>query len=58
MNNGRSAYAKETEQIGARTKYELHHKHFISLNGQIYDIDNITLTTPKRHIEIHREHKQ
>jgi hypothetical protein len=58
MKKGRSAYTKETEQIGARTKYELHHKQYISLNGGVYDIDNITLATPKRHIEIHREHKQ
>lgn len=58
MKKGRSAYTKETEQIGARTKYELHHKQYISLNGGVYDIDNITLAPPKRHIEIHREHKQ
>ena len=58
MKNGRSAYVRKTEKIGGRTKYELHHKHFISLNGQVYDIDNMTLTTPKRHIEIHRECKQ
>jgi hypothetical protein len=58
MQNGRSAYVRKAEKIGARTKYELHHKHLISLSGQVYDIDNITLTTPKRHIEIHRAHKQ
>ncbi|UZE87386.1 S-type pyocin domain-containing protein [Pseudomonas viciae] len=58
MKKGRSAYVRKAEKIGGRTKYELHHKHFISLNGQVYDIDNITLTTPKRHIEIHRERKQ
>lgn len=58
MENGRSAYVRKAEKIGARIKYELHHKHFVSLNGQVYDIDNITLTTPKRHIEIHRERKQ
>ncbi|EJL01960.1 S-type pyocin family protein [Pseudomonas fluorescens Q2-87] len=57
MEKGRSAYVRKAEKIGARTRYELHHKHFISLNGQVYDIDNITLITPKRHIEIHRERK-
>jgi len=34
-------------------KYELHHVEQIGLGGDVYDLDNIRIVTPKRHIEIH-----
>lgn len=53
ISNGLSAYSPVTEQVGGRKKYEIHHVKPISQNGAIYDIDNLRVLTPKRHIEIH-----
>ncbi|WP_144922925.1 MULTISPECIES: S-type pyocin domain-containing protein [unclassified Pseudomonas] len=58
MKRGLAAIVNKNERIGRRYTYELHHIKYISHGGEIYDLDNINLMTPKRHIEIHREHKQ
>ncbi|EOM1918670.1 HNH endonuclease, partial [Shigella sonnei] len=39
---------------GKRTSFKLHHEKPISQNGGVYDMDNISVVTPKRHIDIHR----
>ncbi|WP_235895332.1 HNH endonuclease signature motif containing protein [Yersinia vastinensis] len=57
IKNGKAPSPRESEQIGSRVKYELHHVKPISDNGAVYDIDNIKVLTPKRHIEIHKEVK-
>ncbi len=54
---GYSAFVKRSDRAGGRVKYELHHKVYISRNGDIYNFDNISIVTPKRHIEIHQENK-
>ena len=54
MKNGRSAYARKPDSIGQRVKYELHHIEEIRNSGAVYDVDNLGVTTPKRHIEIHQ----
>ncbi len=54
MKNGRSAYARKFESVGQRVKYELHHIEEIRNGGAVYDVDNLSVTTPKRHIEIHQ----
>lgn len=54
---GKAPAPKETEQVGGRVKYELHHVKPIKDNGGVYDVDNIRVTTPKLHIEIHRGSK-
>lgn len=51
---GKAPAPKESEQVGGRIKYELHHDKSISDGGGVYDLDNIRVTTPKRHIDIHR----
>ncbi|WP_328592881.1 hypothetical protein [Yersinia thracica] len=33
----------------------LHHKNYISKGGAMYNVDNISATTPKRYINIHKE---
>ncbi|WP_134677499.1 S-type pyocin domain-containing protein [Ectopseudomonas khazarica] len=53
MLRGRSPYAPLAEQVGGRVKYELHHIEPIGIGGAVYDLDNIRIVTPKRHIEIH-----
>ncbi|MCJ2371459.1 S-type pyocin domain-containing protein [Pseudomonas sp. RGM 3321] len=55
MKKGYAAFVRKTERRGARNKYELHHKIHLFHGGDIYNVDNIYVTTPTRHIEIHKE---
>lgn len=54
IKNGKAPSPKEREQVGRRVKYELHHLKPISKNGAVYNIKNIRVLTPKRHIDIHK----
>ncbi|WP_397457613.1 S-type pyocin domain-containing protein [Pseudomonas asplenii] len=58
LSKGYSAFVRKADRVGKRIRYELHHKKYISLGGDVYDTDNINVVTPKRHIEIHQENKQ
>lgn len=44
---------QETEQVGGREKYEIHHVTGVGQDGAVYDVDNMRITTPKLHINIH-----
>ena len=57
MKNGYGAFVKKNERVGARIKYELHHKQYISMDGEVYHLENIRLMTPRQHIQTHRENK-
>ncbi|WP_404975985.1 HNH endonuclease signature motif containing protein [Yersinia intermedia] len=57
IKNGKAPSPRESEQVGGRVKHELHHVKPISKGGAVYDIDNIRVLTPKRHIKIHKEVK-
>ncbi|WP_434523882.1 S-type pyocin domain-containing protein [Photorhabdus asymbiotica] len=48
-----SPYSPRQEHVGNREKYELHHVKFIKDGGEVYNLDNLRVVTPKRHIEIH-----
>ena len=52
--NGKAPYVKSSERAGSAVKFEFHHKVYVSMDGAVYDVDNITVVTPKRHKEIHR----
>ncbi|WP_339373495.1 HNH endonuclease [Xenorhabdus innexi] len=54
---GRSPYVPKDERVGGREVNEIHHNKPISKDGEVYDMDNLRITTPKRHIEIHRGKK-
>lgn len=54
LNKGYSPFPPEAEQIGGRTRYELHHITPIKDGGAVYDVDNIGILTPKRHIDLHK----
>lgn len=58
MKNGRAPIVKESDQRGKRIRFELHHKIYISANGEVYGIDNIAILTPKNHINTHKEQKR
>ncbi|MDF0732709.1 S-type pyocin domain-containing protein [Pseudomonas entomophila] len=44
MKLGQAPFVPRSERVGARSVYELHHRKPISLGGDVYDVDNITLT--------------
>lgn len=53
LRDGLAPSARPSEQLGKRKKYELHHITPISEGGAVYDIDNLTVLTPKQHVELH-----
>ena len=54
MKVGKAPKTRTQDVSGKRTSFELHHEKPISQNGSVYDMDNISVVTPKRHIDIHR----
>ena len=54
IDGGNSPFASKKEQVGGRKRLELHHVVPISKGGALYDVDNIRIMTPKRHIEVHK----
>lgn len=54
IEKGNAPYPVPEEQVGGRETFELHHVKPISQDGGVYDMDNLRVTTPKRHIDIHR----
>lgn len=53
MEKGYSPFVRKVDRAGLRDKFELHHIQPISKGGAVYDVDNLGVTTPKKHIEIH-----
>ncbi|MFI8383263.1 S-type pyocin domain-containing protein [Pseudomonas sp. NPDC079086] len=53
MRGGSSPFVQETEAVGGRKVHELHHIERIVDGGAVYDVDNLRVTTPKNHINIH-----
>ncbi|MCK9789763.1 HNH endonuclease [Providencia rettgeri] len=54
VSKGYSPFARKKDQVGGRKVHELHHDNPISEGGEVYNMDNLRVTTPKRHIDIHR----
>ncbi|NYH07062.1 S-type pyocin domain-containing protein [Pseudomonas moraviensis] len=54
MKNGRAPFVRKADRQGGQVKFELHHMKYISKGGEVYDIENIRITTPKQHSEIHK----
>ncbi|WP_338629142.1 HNH endonuclease [Yersinia intermedia] len=54
---GYSPFTQSKEKVGGRDKFELHHVAPIKDNGAVYDVDNLRVTTPKLHIEIHSKNR-
>lgn len=53
MAKGRSPVAIPEEGVGANKVFELHHLDYIKNGGEVYDMDNLRVLTPRRHLEIH-----
>jgi hypothetical protein len=54
MKKGKAPIVRDSDFAGARVKYELHHKMGLAEGGDLYNADNISIVTPKAHIEIHK----
>ncbi|WP_024645154.1 S-type pyocin domain-containing protein [Pseudomonas syringae] len=55
LSNKRAPRAPLADHVGKRVKYEIHHKHWVSDGGSVYDLDNLIIMTPKEHIQNHRK---
>lgn len=51
---GLAPYPTPSEQVGGRTTFELHHLEEIQHGGEVFNMDNIYITTPRLHIGIHK----
>ncbi len=54
MKNGRAPFCKKSDRVGGRVKFEVHHAKEIQFGGEVYDIENLKVTTPRNHINIHK----
>ena len=51
---GNAPKTREWDSVGGRSVFELHHIDRVSEGGEVYDVDNLGVVTPKNHIDIHR----
>ncbi|KPC35695.1 S-type pyocin [Pseudomonas syringae pv. cilantro] len=58
MKAGNAPHPKLEDQVGRRTKFEIHHKDEIANGGAVYNMDNLVIMTPKQHIAHHRNRPQ
>ncbi|QZN94053.1 S-type pyocin domain-containing protein [Symbiopectobacterium purcellii] len=53
MSKGWAPYVRKSDRAGKRNKAEIHHVIALKDGGLLYDIDNMRIITPKRHVYIH-----
>ncbi|ELZ5939810.1 HNH endonuclease [Providencia stuartii] len=54
MAEGKAPKTPKDGKAGKRTSFDIHHEDPIDNGGGVYDMDNLRIVTPKRHIDIHR----
>lgn len=52
MSKGKAPYAPIKEHYGKNNKYVLHHKQPIDKGGDVYNLDNLIIVSPKMHQNI------
>lgn len=57
ISEGKAPIAIETEHAGERMRFEIHHVVYIKNGGEVYNVDNLAVMTPKLHIQTHKENK-
>jgi hypothetical protein len=55
MQSGGAPHARYKDAAGKRKTFELHHVELVSKGGAVYDVDNLRISTPKNHIDLHRK---
>ncbi|KQV10605.1 ATP synthase F0F1 subunit beta [Pseudomonas sp. Root329] len=58
MRKGAAPFPIANDQYGGRVKFELHHQLEIAQGGAVYDMENIVVMTPRRHVLVHKGGKQ
>ena len=58
LRNGKAPFAQRPEHNGENARYEIHHIENVRHGGAVYDVDNLAIMTPKRHVAIHKEDRQ
>ena len=54
IKRGNAPFCVEDDAQGGRERFEIHHIKEIQYGGEVYDVDNLSVVTPKRHIDIHK----
>lgn len=54
LSTGNAPAVRDRDAVGKRGTFELHHIEQIADGGEVYNVDNLRVTTPKNHINIHR----
>ena len=54
MQDGKAPRAREADMVGKRQTHNLHHVEQISEGGEVYNVDNLRVNTPKNHIDVHK----
>ena len=54
MSIGKAAKTRKTDAVGKRSTFEIHHVHEVAKGGDIYNVENMLILTPKRHLDIHK----
>ena len=52
MKNGGAPSVDPSQALGGKASYELHHGKPIQHGGEVYDVDNIVVVTPRYHKEV------
>jgi len=52
MSEGKAPFVKKSQANGKARTYVLHHEQPINQGGNVYDMDNLTIVTPRYHKEI------
>ncbi|MDR6609363.1 hypothetical protein [Pseudomonas synxantha] len=58
MRKGNAPLASPRDRKGGRMKFEIHHMVEVAQGGAVYDMENIVVMTPRRHVLVHRRGKQ
>ncbi|UVK96577.1 S-type pyocin domain-containing protein [Pseudomonas sp. B21-048] len=53
MKMGKAPFPSAEDRNGGRVKFEIHHLVEVAQGGAVYDMDNLVVMTPKRHINFH-----
>jgi len=51
MSDGRAPFAPKLEVVGGRERFEIDHTDPLFRGGDVYNTDNLSVMTPRAHIE-------
>ncbi|WP_256585879.1 S-type pyocin domain-containing protein [Pseudomonas sp. ICMP 460] len=58
MSVGRAPRARRIDWAGSRNSHDIHHVEPISEGGEVYNVDNLRVNTPKNHVDVHKNQGQ